>query len=110
MFLLIDLKFSTNTIGLLWATQNSALFVVYIVLGHTTAQRGASGGLDLLGTSMGITFIVIMPIGFSEALSAFGSWELVLAGAGVGVCSSVIPYVYDQLAMSRLPRACRWRG
>ncbi|PZS04250.1 MAG: hypothetical protein DLM56_06720 [Pseudonocardiales bacterium] len=25
--------------------------------------------------------------------------------AGVGVCSSVIPYVTDQLAMARLPRA-----
>jgi inner membrane transporter RhtA len=30
---------------------------------------------------------------------------LLLAGAGVGVCSSVIPYVTDQLAMTRLPRA-----
>jgi inner membrane transporter RhtA len=26
-------------------------------------------------------------------------------GIGVGVCSSVIPYVSDQLAMARLPRA-----
>ena len=28
-----------------------------------------------------------------------------LAGIGVGVSSSVIPYVSDQLAMARLPRA-----
>ena len=28
-----------------------------------------------------------------------------LAGVGVGLCSSVIPYVSDQLAMKRLPRA-----
>ncbi len=28
-----------------------------------------------------------------------------LAGIGVGLCSSVIPYVTDQLAMARLPRA-----
>jgi inner membrane transporter RhtA len=28
-----------------------------------------------------------------------------LAGLGVGVTSSVIPYVTDQLAMARLPRA-----
>jgi inner membrane transporter RhtA len=27
------------------------------------------------------------------------------AGAGVGIASSVIPYVCDQLAMARLPRA-----
>ena len=31
--------------------------------------------------------------------------NLVLAGTGVGICSSVIPYVCDQMAMSRLPRA-----
>jgi inner membrane transporter RhtA len=30
---------------------------------------------------------------------------LVFAGIAVGICSSVIPYVCDQLAMSRLPRA-----
>jgi inner membrane transporter RhtA len=28
-----------------------------------------------------------------------------LAGAGVGISSSVIPYVFDQLAMKRMPRA-----
>ena len=30
---------------------------------------------------------------------------MILAGIGVGVSSSVIPYVCDQLAMARLPRA-----
>jgi inner membrane transporter RhtA len=30
---------------------------------------------------------------------------LVLAGIGVGICSSVIPYVCDQVAMARLPQA-----
>jgi inner membrane transporter RhtA len=30
---------------------------------------------------------------------------LLLAGVGVGVCSSVIPYVCDQLAMARLSRS-----
>jgi inner membrane transporter RhtA len=30
---------------------------------------------------------------------------LLAAGIGVGVSSSVIPYVCDQLAMARLPRA-----
>lgn len=31
--------------------------------------------------------------------------RLLLAGIGVGICSSVVPYVCDQLAMARLPRA-----
>jgi inner membrane transporter RhtA len=38
-------------------------------------------------------------------MRAFGSPALALAGIGVGICSSVIPYICDQLAMSRLPRA-----
>jgi drug/metabolite transporter (DMT)-like permease len=42
---------------------------------------------------------------FRGALPAFRHPVLLLAGAGVGVCSSVIPYVTDQLAMARLPRA-----
>jgi inner membrane transporter RhtA len=45
------------------------------------------------------------PWGLGGALPAFGRPVLLLAGAGVGVCSSVIPYVTDQLAMARLARA-----
>jgi inner membrane transporter RhtA len=48
---------------------------------------------------------VATPSGLGGALPAFGRPVWLLAGAGVGVCSSVIPYVIDQLAMARLPRA-----
>ena len=34
-----------------------------------------------------------------------GSPTALVAGVGVGISSSVIPYVTDQLAMARLPRA-----
>lgn len=105
VFILIDVKWSTNPVGLMWAALNAALFVRYITLGHKAAQEGASGGVERLGTAMAIAFVFLMPIGFAAASEAFGTIELVLAGIGVGVCSSVIPYVCDQLAMSRLPRA-----
>jgi inner membrane transporter RhtA len=49
--------------------------------------------------------LVILPIGALDAARALGRPELLLAGIGVGICSSVIPYVSDQLAMARLPRA-----
>jgi inner membrane transporter RhtA len=39
------------------------------------------------------------------AAAAFIHLPLLVAGIGVGICSSVIPYVCDQLAMSRLSRA-----
>jgi inner membrane transporter RhtA len=105
VFLLINVRWSSDPVGLFWAFLNGALFVGYIVLGHKISETGASGGVERLGAAMAIAYLFIMPIGFREAWRAFASPTLVLAGIGVGVCSSVIPYVCDQLAMSRLPRA-----
>ena len=103
--ILIDVQWAVEPLGLMWALLNSALFVGYIVLGHRISQAGASSGVERLGAAMAIAFLFVMPIGFTEAISAFGSVTLILAGIGVGICSSVIPYVCDQLAMSRLPRS-----
>ena len=105
VFVLIDATWATDPLGLFWAALNAALFVGYIVLGHKAAESGARGGVERLGAAMAIAFLILMPIGLGEAVRAFGSVNLVLAGIGVGVCSSVIPYVCDQLAMSRLPRS-----
>ena len=105
VFLLIDVKWSTDPLGLFWAFLNGALFVGYIVLGHKISEGGASGGVERLGAAMAMAFFFIMPIGFLQAAEAFTVPVLVLAGVAVGACSSVIPYVCDQLAMSRLPRA-----
>jgi len=95
----------SDLIGLFWAVLNGALFVLYIILGHKISQGGASGGVERLGAAMTAAIVFVMPIGFLQALDAFGAPLLILAGIGVGVCSSVIPYVCDQFAMSRLPRA-----
>ncbi|WP_434723321.1 EamA family transporter [Mesorhizobium sp. RIZ17] len=101
--LLIDVKWSSDPVGLFWAFLNGALFVGYIVIGHRVAQAGI--GIAGLGTAMAIAFLIVLPIGFHEALPAFSSPQLLAAAIGVGVCSSVIPYICDQLAMARLPRA-----
>jgi inner membrane transporter RhtA len=105
VFLLIDVKWSSDPLGLFWALLNGAFFVGYIGLGHGLAEGGASRGVERLGAAMAIAFLFIMPIGFVQAIKAFKLPELILAGIAVGACSSVIPYVCDQLAMSRLPRA-----
>ncbi|RUU12406.1 DMT family transporter [Mesorhizobium sp. USDA-HM6] len=101
--LLIDIKWSSDPVGLFWAFLNGALFVGYIVLGHRIAQTGI--GIAGLGTAMAIAFLIVLPIGYGEALPAISAPQLLLAGIGVGICSSVIPYICDQLAMARLPRA-----
>jgi inner membrane transporter RhtA len=105
VFVLIDVRWEGDSLGLVWSALNAALFVGYIVLGHKAAQSGAGGGVERLGAAMLIAFIAIMPIGILQAAKAFAHIDLVLAGVGVGICSSVIPYVCDQFAMSRLPRA-----
>jgi len=105
VFILIDVKWAYDPLGLFWSSLNAFLFVGYIVLGHKAAESGASGGVERLGAAMAIALVILMPIGFVEAMRTFGSITLVAAGIGVGICSSVIPYVSDQLVMSRLPRA-----
>jgi inner membrane transporter RhtA len=52
-----------------------------------------------------IAAVVVTPIAGAEALPAFADPVALAAGVGVGLCSSVIPYVADQLAMARLSRA-----
>ena len=103
--LLIDVKWASDPIGLSWAFLNGALFVGYIVLGHRVARAGAGDGIAGLGAAMAVAFLIVLPVGFTDALPAFFSPLLLLAAIGVGICSSVIPYICDQLAMSRLPRS-----
>jgi len=103
--LLIDVKWSSDPVGLFWAFLNGALFIGYIVLGHRVAVSGAGNGIAALGAAMAIAFLIVLPLGFTEALPAFSAPSLLLAAIGVGICSSVVPYICDQLAMARLPRA-----
>jgi inner membrane transporter RhtA len=101
------IRLGGQPLGFVFAFGNCVLFMLYVVLGHRIANaRGGTGsGIDLLGAAMLIAAVVATPIGLGGALHAFGHPLLLAAGAGVGVCSSVIPYVTDQLAMARLPRA-----
>ncbi len=103
--ILIDVRWGSDPLGLFWALLNGALFVGYIIIGHRLAASGAANGIANLGAAMMIATFFVLPIGFREAMTAFSSPQLIAAAFGVGICSSVIPYVCDQLAMSRLPRA-----
>jgi inner membrane transporter RhtA len=100
--ILTDVRFEGAPLGYAFAFANCALFALYIVLGH---RISGPGGIDRLGLSMLIAMVAAFPIGIREAVPAFFDVRLLAAGIGVGVSSSVIPYVTDQLAMARLPRA-----
>jgi inner membrane transporter RhtA len=105
VYLLTDVQIAGEPLGVALAFLNAALFALYIVLGHRVAQRGTAGGIDGLAAAMLIATVVVTPMAGWAALPALSDPVALLAGAGVGICSSVIPYVCDQLAMARLTRA-----
>lgn len=103
VYLLTDVHLVADPLGIAFAAANAVLFAVYIVLGHRVS-RGTSG-IDGLALSMLLAAVIAVPIGVGGALPAFTDPLALAAGVGVGICSSVVPYVADQLAMARLPRA-----
>jgi inner membrane transporter RhtA len=106
VYLLTDLRIAGAPLGYVFAFANCALFVGYIVLGHRISAGGAGlSGIDRLSAAMAAATVAALPFGFRAALPAFTDPALLAAAFGVGISSSVIPYVCDQLAMARLPRA-----
>jgi inner membrane transporter RhtA len=105
VWLLTDVRLAGAALGFAFAFANAALFALYIVLADRVAKRPALSGLDGLAAAMLVAIVVVTPIGGWRATGALVHPGLLLAGIGVGISSSVVPYVTDQLAMARLPRA-----
>jgi inner membrane transporter RhtA len=103
--LLSEVRTTGEAAGLAFSLANCGLFTLYIVVGHRIAADGGSAGIDRLALAMVLAAVVISPVGMTAAAVTFTHPLLLGAGCGVGVCSSVIPYVTDQLAMARLSRA-----
>jgi inner membrane transporter RhtA len=105
VYLLTDVHVAGAVLGFVFAFANALLFALYIVLADRVAKRPRLSGIDGLAAAMLVAAVVVTPIGGWRAATAFAHPVLLLAGIGVGVSSSVVPYVTDQLAMARLPRA-----
>ena len=124
---LTDVRLVNQPLGFVFAFANCAGFMLYVVLGHRIANTTPEGsrpeatpgrdggtekspadamnGIDQLGAAMVIAAVVATPMGFAGAAPTFVHPDWLLWGIGVGLCSSVIPYVTDQLAMARLRRS-----
>jgi inner membrane transporter RhtA len=105
VYLLTDVQLAVEPVGIAFAFANAILFALYIVLADRVAKHPAVGGIDGLAAAMLLALICITPVAGAQALPALTDPTVLLAGIGVGVTSSVIPYVADQLALARLPRA-----
>ena len=118
---LADVRIVNEPLGFVFAFANCAGFMLYVILGHQIANTEVEGssaqgsgdkvskdpisGIDQLGAAMIIAAVVATPLGIGGAVPALLQPAWLLWGMAVGVCSSVIPYVTDQLAMARLRRA-----
>jgi inner membrane transporter RhtA len=102
VYALVDVRLEGEPAGVAFAFANAALFAGYIVLAHRVARTSA---IDGLAAAMLVATVAVTPIGLASAAPAFLDPVAIAAGIGVGLASSVIPYVFDQLAMARLSRA-----
>jgi inner membrane transporter RhtA len=104
VYVLTDVRLAGEPLGFVFAFANAALFGLYIVLAHRVAQSDGDG-VDGLAAAMLVAAVCVVPLGTWHAAPALTHPALLAAGIGVGVSSSVIPYVCDQLAMARMARA-----
>jgi inner membrane transporter RhtA len=105
VWLLSPPRLAGTPFGFACAFADCALFALYIVFGHRVATGGGGVGIDCLALAMPLALLVATPFGLRLAWPALTSLPLLAAGVGVGVSSSVIPYICDQLAMARLQRS-----
>ena len=105
VYLVTDVRIAGDPLGFGFAFANALLFALYIVLGHRLASKGASAGIDGLAAAMLVAAVVATPLGGWAVIPVLTDPLALAAGAGVGISSSVIPYVTDQLAMARITRA-----
>jgi inner membrane transporter RhtA len=98
VYVLTGVHLSGEATGIAFAFANALLFAAYIVCADHAAKAGL--GIDGLAAAMLLAAILVTPAGGTRVDAI-----AIAAGIGVGISSSVIPYVFDQLALERLPRA-----
>jgi inner membrane transporter RhtA len=106
VYLLTEVRIAGDAAAFGWAFANAGLFAVYIILAHAVARADpAISPIDRLAAAMMIAGAAITPLGIFEATTVLTDPIAWGTGIGIGVSSSVIPYVFDQMAMQRLSRA-----
>jgi inner membrane transporter RhtA len=104
--LIADVRWSGSPSGVLWALLAAGLWAAYIVLGKRLASAG--NGLDDMAVGFTVASVLLSPvllIGGPAGLAALADPLVLLLAVGVGVLSSVVPYVLDQVVLRRLGQA-----
>jgi inner membrane transporter RhtA len=102
---LADVHISGSPGGVALALLSGALGAMYIVLGHRVASDAGIRPQDGLAAGMAMGALVLAPFLVDDAVPGLTDAGLLAACVAVGLASSVVPYVLEQVAMRRLPRA-----
>lgn len=97
--LIADVRWAGSTLGVLFALSAAVLWTGYIVLGKKVAKAGL--GVDGLAIGFGVATVVLSPLALGTG-PVWTSPRLLLLGVGVGVLSTVVPYVLDQVVLRRM--------
>lgn len=101
--LIADVHWSGSPSGVLWALGAAAMWAVYILLARRVAQTGA--GLDGMAVGFTVAAVVLSPVLVAVPAGVLVDLEVLTVGVGVGVLSSVVPYVLDQVVLRRVGQA-----
>lgn len=105
--LLAGFQFDVNWAGFGFALAAAAAWAGYILLGKRVADRG--DGLDSLAVGMAIAAValapfILIPQAFVDS-SVFSDSRTWLLGVAVGLLSTAVPYVLDQVVLTVVGRA-----
>ncbi|MEA2221412.1 MAG: inner rane transporter RhtA [Solirubrobacteraceae bacterium] len=102
---LADVHFAGSPAGLAFAFAAGGAWAAYVVLGHRMAADTDIRPQDGLALGMAIGALAFAPILLHSAVPALVSPLLLAACVAVGILSSAVPYVLEQVAFRRLARA-----
>jgi inner membrane transporter RhtA len=90
-----------DPVGVLLALAAGTFWGIYILLGAALGRHTTEGNGLALG--MVVAALVVVPIGVAESGTALLQPWVLVAGLGVALLSSVIPYTVDLEALRKIP-------
>ncbi|TCO52520.1 inner membrane transporter RhtA [Actinocrispum wychmicini] len=100
--LIADVRWAGSPQGVLFALTAAACWAGYILLGKRVATD--AGGIDGLAIGFAVATVVLSPFALGTG-PAWTSPKLLGMGVGIGVVSTVVPYVLDQVVLRRIGQA-----
>jgi inner membrane transporter RhtA len=94
-----------NGFGLVFAVVNAIMFALYITISSKLARGPSMLGLDGLACAMAIALVVAAPTAAPSVIASITRPAVVLGGIAVGLITSVIAYVSDQLTLRKISPA-----